>query len=274
MMHVMSSPTPPGLPPQYPPQYPPPPGVAPGASKGKSPLFWILIGVGVLVFMGICAVTLGTFFVYRAAKSAGFDTDLMKNNPGLAVAKMAVMANPDLQSVSSDDNAGTITVRQKSTGDILTLRFDAEKKTMVATDKDGKEVRFSVTGDDKGGGSFEIKSSEGTMKFGATSSNTLPAWVPVYPGSSPQGTFSSQTPDGNQSTYSFKTKDGVEKVLDFYEAELAKAGIAKTSRGAGTGYGGMLMAEDSSKNRTVMITVGNSDGGSDVGVTLIEKKQQ
>jgi len=141
MMRVMSSPTPPGMPPQY----PPPPAAAP---KGKGPLFWILIGVGVLMLMVVGAVTIGGFFVYRAAKSAGFDSTLLKNNPGLAIAKMAVAANPDLETVSTNDSAGTITVRDKTNGDVLTLRFDTEKKTLVATDKDGKEVRFNVSGDE------------------------------------------------------------------------------------------------------------------------------
>ncbi|MGH9593204.1 MAG: hypothetical protein ACRD5L_08940, partial [Bryobacteraceae bacterium] len=262
---VMSSPTPPGLPPQFPAR----PAAQP---KSKGPLFWILISLGVLVMVVICAAAVGSYFVYRAAKSAGLDPTLMKNNPGLAVAKLAVAANPDLQTVSEDDGSGAITVRQKSTGDVLTLRFDAEKKTLVATDKDGKEVTFRVSGD-KDTGSFEVNTDKGNVKFGASSSNNLPAWVPTYPGSSPQGTFSSQTPEGDQSTYSFKTKDGTEKVLDFYGKELANAGLQQTTRAAGAAYGGMLTAEDSAKGRTVMITVSNANEESNVGVTVVEKKQ-
>ena len=263
---VMSSPNPPGLPPQYPAQ----PVVV---KKRKGPLFWILITLGVLVMFVVAAATIGGIFVYRAAKNAGLDPALMKNNPGLAVAKLTVAANPDLQTVSTDDRSGTITVRQKSTGDILTLRFDAEKKSMVATDKDGKEVTFRVSGDDKGGGSFEINSDQGSVKFGASATNNLPAWVPAYPGSAPQGTLSSQTPDGNQSTYTFKTKDSADKVLDFYAKELANSGLKQTTRAAGAAYGGMLTAEDTSKGRTVLVTIGNSTDGSDVGITVIEKKQ-
>jgi hypothetical protein len=262
----MSSPTPPGLPPQFPPL-----SGAPVPPKGKGPLFWILIAVAAVVVLGGCVITLGTYFVYRAAKNAGFDTTLMKNNPGLAVAKLAVAANPDLQTVSSNDDSGTITVRQKSTGEILNLRFDPDKKTLVASDKDGKEVEFKVSGD-KDNGSFEIKSAEGNMKFGATSSNTMPAWVPTYPGSAPQGTVSMQMPEGSQNTYSFKTKDSASKVLDFYKKELETAGQKATLAVTGDS-GGMLTAEDSAKGRTIMVTAGSSSEGSDVAVTVIEKKQ-
>jgi hypothetical protein len=256
---VMSSPTPPGLPPQFPPQ----PAVA---SKSKGPLFWILISIGVLVMVVICAAAVGSYFIYRVAKNVG-------NNPGLAVAKLAVAANPDLQTVSEDDGSGTITVRQKSTGDVMTLRFDSEKKTLIATDKDGKEARFSVSGDKNGGGSFEVNTDKGSIKFGASSSNTMPAWVPTYPGSAPQGTFSSQTPDGNQNVYSFKTKDGADKVLDFYAKELGDSGLKQSGRLPGNGYGGMQTFDDTGKGRTVMVTVSGSINESNVAIMVIEKKQ-
>ncbi len=264
MIHLMSSPTPPGLPPQFPPQQP-------VASKSKGPLFWILITLGILVVLVIGAATVGSFFIYRAAKNAGLDPSLMKNNPGLATAKLLVAANPDLQAVSTDDGSGTITVRQKSTGDILKLRFDMEKKTMIATDKDGKEVTFRVSGD-QNAGSFEINSDKGDVKFGAATGNSMPAWVPVYPGSSPQGTMSSQTPEGNQSVFTFKTKDSASQVVDYYQKELISAGLQMTSRGGGD-YGGVLTAEDASKSRTVVINVQSEPGGSQGAITVVEKKQ-
>ena len=223
------------------------------------------------MLMVVGAVTIGGFFVYRAAKSAGFDSTLLKNNPGLAIAKMAVAANPDLETVSTNDSAGTITVRDKTNGDVLTLRFDTEKKTLVATDKDGKEVRFNVSGDDKSG-SLEINSDQGTVKIGAAASNNMPAWIPVYPGSAPQGTMSINSPEGNTSTYAFKTKDGAEKVLDFYEKEMGNAGLKKTMR-MGADAGGMLTAEDAAKTRTIAVNVGSSGEGTDVSVTVVEKKQ-
>jgi hypothetical protein len=253
---------PPGMPPQYPNQPVP-------VRKGKGPLFWILISLGALVVVVGCAFAVGGYLLFRTAKNAGFDTSLLANNPALAVTKMAVAANPDLETLSTDDRAGSITVRDKKSGDVLTLTFDPDKKTMVARDKDGKEVNFKISGD-ANGGSLEVNSSDGSVKFGATSTNTLPAWVPVYPGSSPQGTLSSTTDQGNQSAFSFTTKDSAQTVLDYYEKELTAAGMHKTSRGWG-GYGGLLSAEDASKNRTLVLSIATTAEGSQCGLTVVEK---
>jgi hypothetical protein len=273
----MSSPTPPGQPPQYPqqppyqqpygqPQYPQQP-----VGPKKTPAWvWILVAVGIVIVLGIGAVSLGTYFVYRSVKRAGFDTTLMKNNPGLAMAKMAAALNPDLEEVSSDDNAGTIVMREKSTGKTMTMRFDTEKKSLVMVGDDGKEVKFSASGDDKSG-SVEIQSADGTVKFGAAAGNNAPAWAPVYPGSSPQGTMSSQSNDGKQNTFTFKTKDSASKVLAYYQEQL-KAANFNIGLMSSADTGGMLQAEDQGKQRTIVITAGTSGEGTEGSVTTVEKK--
>ncbi len=80
---------------------------------------------------------------------------------------MVATMNPDVETVSSDDSSGTITVRDKKTGKTTTLKFDPEKKTMVVTDENGKEatVRVNTDGDK---GTVEVQSADGTVKFGAS----------------------------------------------------------------------------------------------------------
>jgi hypothetical protein len=213
---------------------------------------------------------LGGYFLMRKAKQAGFDSALLTKNPAYAAAKMAVTLNPDVETVSSNDSNGTITVRDKKTGQVMNFKFDPDKKTMVITDENGKEATVKVTGDgDKG--AVEVQGPDGAVKFGATTSNQMPGWVPVYPGSSPQGTFSTQTKDGNQSTFTFKTKDAAAKVMSYYQDQL-KAGGFTINLSTTSPQGGMVMAEDSGKTRSVMLTVGGSGEGTDVSVTSIEKK--
>jgi hypothetical protein len=262
----MSSSVPPAFPPPnpFPNQAPLPPGKKPNI------LIWILGGFVVLM-IGVTAMCgLGGYFLMRKAKQAGFDSALLTKNPGYATAKMMVTMNPELDTVSSDDSNGTITVREKKTGKTMTLKFDPDKKTMVVADENGKEatVKLNTDGDK---GSIEVQSSDGTVKFGASGSNQMPAWMPVYPGSSPQGTFSAQTKDGNQSTFTFKTKDAPAKVMSYYQDQL-KAGGFTINMTTNTPQGGMVMAEDGGKTRSVMLTVGGSGDGTDVSVTSIEKK--
>jgi len=262
----MSSSVPPAFPPSnpFPNQAPLPPG------KKSNVLLWIVGGVVVLMigFTAMCG--LGGYFLMRKARQSGFDSALLTKNPGYAAAKMMVTMNPELDTVSSDDSNGTITVREKKTGKTLTLKFDPDKKTMVVADENGKEatVKLNTDGDKS---AIEVQSSDGTAKFGASGSNQMPGWLPVYPGSSPQGTFSAQTKDGNQSTFTFKTKDAPAKVMSYYQDQL-KAGGFSINMTTNTPQGGMVMAEDGGKTRSVMLTVGGSGDGTDVSVTSIEKK--
>jgi hypothetical protein len=255
----MSSAMPPGMPPQ-----------GPGApAKKTSPLVWILGGLAVLMFGGMLMCGVVGFLAVRAVKNAGFDPDLMKRNPGLAMAKMAAAVNPNLETVRTNERAGTITMREKSTGKIITFRFDPDKKSLVVVGDDGKEVRFSASGEGKDG-AVTVQSSEGTMRFGAAAGNTAPAWVPVYPGSSPQGTMATQTKEGSSNTFTFKTSDAAGKVLTYYQDQLKSAGFKINLVSSGD-QGGMVQAEDSDKKRTIIVTVGTSAEGTQASVMAVEK---
>ena len=50
-----------------------------------------------------------------------------------------------------------------------------------------------------------------TVKYGNAAGNNVPSWVPVYPGSSPQGTVSATNADGSQNTFTFKSTDPAAK---------------------------------------------------------------
>lgn len=255
----MSSAMPPGLPPQ-----------GPGApAKKTNPLVWILGGIAVLLFGGMLTCGIVGFLAVRAVKNAGFDPDLMKRNPGLAMAKMAAAVNPDLETVKTNERTGTITMREKSTGKIVTMKFDPDKKSLVVVGDDGKEVTFSASGDGKNG-ALTVQSSEGSMRIGATAGNTAPAWVPVYPGSSPEGTMATQSKEGSSNTFTFKTSDAASKVLTYYQDQLKSAGFSINLVSSGD-QGGMVQAEDSAKKRTIIVTVGTSGEGTQVSVMAVEK---
>jgi hypothetical protein len=258
--------------PQYPQQYPPQgqPPTQGQPSKKSNTLMWVLIGVAVVIFVVVAGVSVGGYMLYRTVKNSGFDPDLMRKNPGLAMTKMMATLHPDMQVVSTDDANGTVTVRDKSTGKMLTFRWDPEKKSLVIVGDDGKEVKFSASGDDKSG-SVTVESGDGTVKFGAGAGNSTPAWAPVYPGTTPQGTFSTQTGEGSQNTYTFKTRDPASKVLDYFKQQLTAAGFKVNVIAAGD-QGGMMQAADESEKRSVMITAGTSAEGTEGSVTTIEKK--
>ncbi len=232
---------------------------APQKSSGTKVLLWVVgIVVGlILISFASCAV-LG-FYAMHKVKQAGFDSDLMKKNPGLATAKMAVALNPDTEIVSSDDNAGT-------------MKFDPQKKAMVITDENGKTTSMTMAGEGANA-SMEMKSSEGTMKIGS-GSDKAPDWVPVYPGSSPQNTFSASSGAEQTGSYTFVTKDAADKVISFYGDTLKAAGFAvsnMTSNSDGK-VGGMVSGEDKATKRAVVVTLGTEDDGTHVNVTFSVKQ--
>ncbi len=242
-------------------------GVTPPAKKSNV-LLWVLGGCGTLILLVIIAfVGLGMWGMHKV-KEAGLDPELMKKNPGLATARMTVAMNKDLELISSDDSAGTIVVRDKKTGKTSTMKFDAEKKTMVIVDENGKQGTLTVT--DNG---MEMKGPEGSMKVGA-GADKPPDWVPMYPGATPKSTFSA-TSDGEQTgSFVFVTSDAPEKVLSAYGDQLKAGGfkVSSTSNNTDGKVAGIVTAEDKDSKRTIMATVSPDDKGTNVSVTFVVKK--
>ncbi|HTB12573.1 MAG TPA: hypothetical protein VK752_13420 [Bryobacteraceae bacterium] len=252
----MSSPTPPNMPPGQ-----------PQVQKKTSPWVWILGGIAIFFFAIMLTCGVVGYMGMRMIKNAGFDSELMKNNPGLAMAKMVTAMNKDLETISTNDKTGTIVVREKSTGKIVTYKFDPETKRMVITTNDGKQS--SVTIDNNG---VSAVSGDGsTVKYGAATGNDVPSWVPVYPGSSPQGTMSSTSQEGSQNTFTFKSADPATKIITYYSDQLKTAGFT-INMTTTTDQGGMVQASDEGKKHTISVIVGTSADGTETAITAIEKK--
>jgi hypothetical protein len=75
--------------------------------KGLPTIAWIGIGCGVLAL--VMAVVVGSVVLwgFGKVKEAGFDPELMKENPALAMARMAINASPDLEEVEYDEESTT-----------------------------------------------------------------------------------------------------------------------------------------------------------------------
>jgi hypothetical protein len=245
---------------------------APPKSSGTKILLWVIgIIVGlILISFASCAVF--GFYAMHRMKQAGFDSELMKKNPGLAGAKMAVAMNPDSEIVSSDDNAGTITVRDKKTGKVVTMKFDPQKKVMVVTDENGKTTSMTTTGEGANA-SMEMKTAEGTMKMGS-GADKAPDWVPVYPGSSPQSTFSASSGTEQSGSYTFVTQDAVDKVVSFYGDSLKSAGfvVSNMTTNSNGKVGGMVSGEDKATKRAVVVSLATENDGTHANVTFTVKQ--
>jgi hypothetical protein len=245
-----------------------PQGPAPVAKKTS---IWVWIIGGLAVFFFAITLTCGVvaYMGMRMIKNAGFDSELMKSNPGLAMAKMVTAMNKDYEVVSSDDRTGTIVVREKSSGKTVKMRFDPDTKSMVqitTTDSNGKEATATL-----GTNGGTAQSADGTVKYGSAAGNNAPSWVPAYPGWDPAATVSVTNADGAQNTFTFKSKDPATKIISFYSDQLKAAGFT-INMTTTTDQGGMVQATDDAKKHTISVIVGSSSDGTETAITAIEKK--
>src|SRR5262245_18453779 len=111
---------------------PPPPPVV--VAKKSSPWKWILIGCAGAFVLGCIVVAACGFFCVNKAKNF---VDKASANPAKTAAEMAVRLNPDLELVSTDDAAETITIQDKKTGKVSTVDWSAIEDGKLKFESDG-----------------------------------------------------------------------------------------------------------------------------------------
>ena len=240
----------------------PPPG--PIEPKKTNPVVWIVLGVvGFFVLIGFAVLA-----------GLGFLAHKVQQNPALAIAKLATAANPDIQVLSTNEGNNTVTLRDKRTGETVTMNFDDVKKGKIVFKGNGQQATIQAHGEGHNG-TLEINGPDGSVKFGSGAAAKTPDWVPAYPGVSQTSTFSMQGGDSSGGSFQFTTKDSAKNVLSFYEQSLKQAGFKITANFTGntdSASGGMISAEDSATKRTVVVTVGTEKDETSVNVLFGTKK--
>lgn len=199
----------------------------PPAPKKSNVLLWVLLGIAGFFMLMVFVVVGGIFYLAR--------------NPATVLTKMISASNPNVEVVSVNKGSQQITLRDKHTGKTYQISFD-----------DAKNGRFTMKGD------------EGTVTVGGEAK--VPAWVPDYPGSNPQGAFAARGSQGEGGTFSFKTVDSTDKVTKFYRDQFQSLGL-KINSETSLPTGAVLAAEDEVRKHTVTVIVGTEGGNTTVAVT-------
>jgi hypothetical protein len=200
------------------------------AKQGMGTGAKVAIGCGAVAILSIVVVGVvlvaGGMFVAKKAKDAGFDTELMARNPGLAAARMMVTANPELDLVDMDENRGTLTIRNKETGETLTVDFRDIEEGRLTFSTDEGEVTFR--GDDSGA-RMEVRGETGetqTLEFGALAHRSrIPDWIPLHQGDLNVG-FTATDGGKRVGMFSIETTSSRQSARDFYVAELEGRGFS------------------------------------------------
>ncbi len=240
-------------------------------AEGKKGLpIWAWFGIGcagLLVLVMIALLVVGMFVTKKVKEVAG---DFEKN-PEIAAARLIVKLNPEIEEVEVDEEAGTITVRNKKSGEIYTADVDDLKEgRFTLTGEDGKAVITAGADDD---GSFKITADGGTMEFGGGDASDVPSWIPVLPGAEVEPLFSMSSDGVSRGSVKIVTDKDVKEVLEFYRKEMEKAGFEiQTSSYSGGGESvDMLTGESKDPKRSLMVNVtSDSDGKVNAAVTYSE----
>ena len=243
------------------------PQSVPPQKKGMSVWAWVAIGcVGILVLGGAVAAV-GTWWVAKKAKSVVAE---YKDNPGMAAVKMMTAMNPDLELVSSDEATGKVTIKNKKTGEVVTVNMADIQNGKISFDTPQGSSSMSF---DQNAGKVEVHGANGqTASFGASAQ--LPSWIPAYPGAAAEGVYAAEDSSQSGGTFGLTTGDGVTQVFDFYKSQLEGAGFKVTeSKYSGTGGdGGMVVGESNDGKRTVTFTIGADAGKTRVAGVYSETK--
>jgi len=235
--------------------------------KGMSVWAWVAIGcVGILLLGGIAV---GGFVWWGANKVKSIAQDYEKN-PELATAKMIVAMNPELELVSSDEAAGTVTIRNKKTNEVATLNMSDVKEGKISFETAEGKTTMAF---DQEAGKMEVRGADGQVASFGTGAE-LPDWVPAYPGGTTQGVFSGDDTQQLAGSFAMETDDSVADVFAFYKERLEDGGYKVTeNRYSGTGgEGGIIVGETADGKRTVTFTIGTDGGKTKVAGSYVEKK--
>ncbi len=245
------------------------------------------------------------------------------------------MASPELESVSSDAEAGTITVLDKRTGKTTTLTVNSMKDGKLTIEADGSKIEMAggqngegqmvirgkngetvVATGGPGGGSLVVTGADGkvqvnaqggpagqvavqaggaepnpndqgeepaaaaaaaganTVRIGAAGAGgpQMPAWVPSYPGATPNEGGGMVSTSGTETTgaFGFVSADAPGKIVATYAQLLPKSGLVVQSK-MEMGEGGLVVAATADGKRQVTVTIGSQDGKSQIALMFVEK---
>jgi hypothetical protein len=241
---------------------------APEKKKGTHPLVWVAVGCAGIIMLGVFVLVVGLFFVFNTAKDVAQGLD---ENPVVAMARVVAATNPEIELIEADEESRVVTFRNTRTDEVYTIDFEDIEEGRISFHSDDESVSLELEKDDDEEGRLTVRTDDGTASFGGgVDMRNMPSWIPVYPGTTPKGTFSTESEEGRSGAYTISTEDDVEDVLDYFVRELEGRGLEIVNR-ATSNEGAFLMAKSPDENLTINLAASVEDGTTRVVVNFNEK---
>ncbi len=185
-------------------------------------------------------------YVRKGVRKAQQYSETAQKNPQMAAIEFAAAMSPNIEIVSKDESTGKITLRNKKTGEVVTL--DSRKLTSEGT---GEALDQIMRGTKPAAAVAESEeetepapapaparrsppaeptvTSARANAFAATL-RKFPDFIPAYRGGTTVGATLNSFGGNVVGSYSFTTSDPPEAAADFYEKRLTSAGFNIISR--------------------------------------------
>jgi hypothetical protein len=250
------------------------PSVPPAPKKGMSTGVKVLLGcllAALLVGLGTCAACY--WGVKKLGQKAEDYVQKVKDDPDAAVYDAflwTLKANPDVEVVASDDAAKTITIREKSTGKETTLTIEDIREGRISFEQDGKvtTMDFEAQGE---AGAVTIQSGEDKAVFGAGGAESIPGWIPSYPGARVEGVNSFEAGGEKSGTFVLKTADDIATVAAFFEEQMGSLGLQVDKASMNVQGAETVNLTGRAEGRTLNVTVSHQEGETQGIVAYTEK---
>jgi hypothetical protein len=240
------------------------------AKKGLG--VWAWVAIGCVGFLVLGAMAVGGFMWWGARKMQSVAQDFA-NDPTAAI-EMALKLNPEVEVIDRDKDAGTVTVRNKKTGETVTLNMEdiQQGRFSFESSEGSATVNF-----DSSAGTLEVETEDadgggGTMSFGGGAE--VPSWVPTYPGAQHQGVYTADTAEQSGGTFTATTGDDVDTVFAYFKGQLEGGGykISENRFSGPQGNGGMLVGESGDGQQSLTYTLQSNEGQTQVSCMYSRKK--
>ncbi len=237
------------------------------AKQGLPAWAWIGIGCAALMVLVAVVTMIGGYFVANKAKDAIAE---LEENPARTIARGIIKASPDLEEVSSDDDEGTITVRNTKNGEVITVNYDEIAEGRLSFTTDEGEITFDAS-EAKESGTIKVTDEKGGVVFatGEAVSGEVPEWVPIFPGGDPKNRHGMRTGERITGGFEIETSASVEEVIRFYQETLESAGfeVKTNAYTQAENQGGMVNGDNDDDDRNVVAII-HSEGDGKTSIVM------
>jgi len=221
------------------------------------------IGCLTVIVLTIVIPIGGIWYGLNKFKNMDFVKVLTGSKEDTSIISFAKTLTKDIELIESDPITGKFTLRNKKTGDWVTI---SREKVIV----NGKEFTMLADGKLKAltkGTPFDAINILGNKKENEKQ-KSVPDWVPLFPSANIESTMNLSSDKGKKGTVEMTTKATTDSIFAFYSKELVAKGftVKPEKKSFGTLSWLEIQADNKKMYYSMTITVKEIEGGRKISI--------